>query len=117
VKISPKRNQKSILEEAQTSRVCHVNQVVPNIKGRACHAKKTKDEDRKSTRSARAKAHDRATKIGKARSAHAKRHSRAPCLAVAQSDRALWHGRATAALLQFGFKRRNFVLFWGRVCF
>ena len=113
MKISPKRNQKSILEEAQTSRAGHVKQAVPNSKGRTCHAKETNDEDRKSTRSARAKGHDRATKIGRARSACAKRHSHASCPVVAWSARALRHGRAAIALLRFGFKRRNFVHFWG----
>jgi len=67
---------------------------MPNSKGRACHAKETKDE--KSAWSAHAKGQAHATKIGRARSA-----------------RAQWHGRATAALQRFGFKRRNFVLFCG----
>ena len=107
-----KEAQKFILEEAQTSRVYHVKQAVPNSKGKTCHAKETKDEDRKSARSARAKGHDRATKIGRARSTRAKRHGRAPYPAVARSARALWQRHATAALLQFGFKKRNFVLFW-----
>ena len=63
-----------------------------------CHAKETKGEDRKSPRSAHAKGQDRATKIGRTRSARAKRH-----------------GRAAAALLWFGFKRMNFVLFSGEL--
>ena len=83
-----KEAQECILEEAQTSKACYVKQAVPNNKGMVCHAKETKYEDRKLAWSARAKGHNRATKIGRAQSAHAKRHGRAPCLAVAQSARA-----------------------------
>jgi len=46
VKISPKRSPKSILEEGRTSRECHIKQAVPDSKGRACHVKKIREEDR-----------------------------------------------------------------------
>jgi len=52
VKISPKRSPKSILEEGQASRECHVKQAVPNSKDRECHTKKTDQEDRKVARAA-----------------------------------------------------------------
>jgi len=47
--MSPKRSPKSIFEEGQTSRECHVKQAVPNSKGRACHVEKVGEEDIDST--------------------------------------------------------------------
>ena len=61
MKISPKRSPKSILEEGQTSRKCHVKQAVPDSKGRACHATKPGEADRKVARATRATRHGRAT--------------------------------------------------------
>ena len=61
MKISPKRNPKSILEEGQTSRECHVKQAVPDSKGRACRAKKAGEADKEVARPADATRHDRAT--------------------------------------------------------
>ena len=53
MKISPKRSPKSILEEGQTSRECHVKQAVPDSKGRACHTTKLGEADKKVARAAR----------------------------------------------------------------
>ena len=96
MKISPK----SILEEGQTSRECHVKQAVPDSKGRACHATKSGEADRKVARAARAT-----------------RHGHATWAEVARPDRAMWHGRATCAVLQPDFKYRDFSCFWGIVSF
>ena len=104
MKISPKRSPKSILEEDQTSRECHIKQAVANHKGRACHAKKAGEADREVARP------DRAT-----------RHGRATCVKVAWLDCAMWHGRATCssgtavppALVRLDFKYRGFELVWG----
>jgi len=54
LKISPKRCPKSILEEAQTSKECHVKQAVLDSKGRACPATKPGEANRKMARAARA---------------------------------------------------------------
>ena len=54
MRISPKRSPKSILEEGQTSKECHVKQAVPDSKGRASHATKPGETDRKVARAARA---------------------------------------------------------------
>jgi len=85
--MSPKRSPKSIFEEGQTSRECHVKQAVPNSKGRACYAKKVEEEDRDSARAARAT-----------------RHGRATYAVVAWPARAMWHGRATSAMVRPDFK-------------
>jgi len=78
--MSPKRSPKSIFEEGQTSRECHVKQAVPDSKGRACHAEKVGEEDRDS-----------------AQEEHATRHDRATWAELARPSRAMWHGRATSA--------------------
>ena len=65
MKISPKRSLKSILEEGQTGRECHVKPAVPNSKGKAFHGKKIGEEDREVARLAGA------TCAEVARSAHA----------------------------------------------
>jgi len=78
LKKSPKRSLKSIFEEGQTSRECHVKQAMPDSKDRECHVKKTDQEDRKVAWAARATWHGRATTVRWAR-----------------PDRAMWHGRAT----------------------
>jgi len=85
VKISPKRSPKSILEEGQTNRECHVKPAVPNSKGRACHAKKIGEKDREVARPAVPQG-----------------------MAVPPVQK--WHGRATAVLQRPDFKRRDFVL-------
>jgi len=94
---SPKRNLKSIFQEGQTSRECHVKQAVPDSKGRECHAKETDQEDRKVARAARAMWHDRAT-----------------CAMVARPARAMWHGRATSAVGRPDFKY-DFSCFLGEI--
>jgi len=68
--MSPKRNPKSIFEEDQTSRECHVKQAVLDSKGRACHAEKVGEEDRDSAREDRATRHGRATCAKVARPCH-----------------------------------------------
>ena len=50
MKINQKRSPKSILEEGQTSRKCHVKQAVLDSKGRVCHATKPGEADRKVAR-------------------------------------------------------------------
>ena len=93
MKISPKRSPKSILEEGQTSRECHIKQAVPNSTGRKCHAKKIDHEDRKVARAARA------TTAGWARLARAR-----PChlcsLGTAVPPVQPWHGHDTGVLVQ-----------------
>ena len=79
--MSPKRSPKSIFEEGQTSRECHVKQAVPDSKGRTCHAEKVGEEDRDSARE------DRAT-----------RHGCATCAKVARP------ARATSAVVRPDFK-------------
>ena len=42
--MSPKRSPKSIFEEGQTSRECHVKREVSDSKDKACHAEKVGEE-------------------------------------------------------------------------
>jgi len=84
---SPKRSLKSIFQEGQNNRECHVKQAVPDSKGRECHTKKIDQEDRKVAPATRAT-----------------RHGRATCAVVAQLARAMWHGRATSAMVRPDFK-------------
>ena len=102
MKISPK----SILEEGQTNRECHVKQAVPNSKARECHAKKSGQEDRKTARPSRTKWHGSGTTMPLVQPWH----GRTTCAAMARSDRTKWHGHATAVLMRDGFKTRDFVL-------
>jgi len=95
--MSLKRSPKSIFEEGQTSRECHAKQVVPDSKGRVCHAEKVGEEDRDSTQEDRAIRHGRATWAEVARPAHA-----------------MWHDRATSAVVRPDFKC-GFSCFFGGI--